>query len=528
MLVSLDATEPTKWMATIERLCADLRHPLHAAEPHPFCPYPGMIPFQAENAHVFYGREAEIQQMIQRLRHNNWLFIIGPSGSGKSSLVNAGLLPRLQTSKLFPKDFWLVRKLRLGTQPIQALQEVIGNDLSNLEHAITTLLTDNSQKKRLLLIIDQFEELFTTSERDVQSHLIKLLLEVGQTGNCLLLIVLRADFYTDLLCSDLWSVASGQRLEVTPLRGHALRDAIIRPAESVKVHLDPVLVERIQADAADEPGILPMIQETMVLLWDKMMRRFIPLHAYEQLGSEGYSGLQVAMAIKADAVLASLTPKQQIIARRIFLRLIQFGEGRRNTRRQQSVSALRYKNDESMLFEQTLQHLTNHRLLTLSGDEKGSDKKVDIAHEALIIGWPKLQIWLTEWQKAEQKRRLLEMKATEWEESAIGPLSKLLDPQGLREALTWLDTQDAKELGYSDTLLNFVEASKETTYTKLLDNIKKENPYKCFCTLCGVGFSTDNVYQCTKCSQYICFRCVWIFKRLENRHWQCPCGGELL
>src|SRR5215213_3506298 len=138
------------------------------------------------------------------------------------------------------------------------------------------------------------------------------------------------------MSSDLWPIDASQRLEIAPLRGAALRDAIARPAEELGVYLEAELLERLLADAADEPGVLPLVQETMVLLWENMQRRLVPLNAYEDLGGDGRNGLAVAIATKADATLAALSPEQQMIARRIFLRLVHFGEGRANTRRQQS------------------------------------------------------------------------------------------------------------------------------------------------------------------------------------------------
>src|SRR5438874_10229002 len=118
--------------------------------------------------------------------------------------------------------------------------------------------------------------------------------------------------------------------------------------------------------------------------------------AYTRLGGAGRSGLAVAIAMKADATLADLAPAQQAIARRIFVRLIQFGEGRADTRRQQPLAALRAAGDDPALFDATLRHLTDNRLLTLRGEEGSADRKVDIAHEALIAGWPALQGWLIE------------------------------------------------------------------------------------------------------------------------------------
>ncbi len=158
---------------------------------------------------------------------------------------------------------------------------------------------------------------------------------LAATPGCYVLLTVRADFYPDLMASLLWPEIQAHRAEVLPLGEAGLRQAIVRPAEDAGVFVETALVERLVADAAGEPGILPFVQETLVLLWEKVERCYLPLAAYEAL-----TGLQVAMADRAETALGSLGEEEQGIARRIFLRLIQFGEGRADTRRQQPVSAL--------------------------------------------------------------------------------------------------------------------------------------------------------------------------------------------
>jgi WD40 repeat protein len=259
--------------------------------------------------------------------------------------------------------------------------------------------------------------------------------------------------------SDLWPLDPSERVEIAPLRGATLAEAIGKPAEKVGVYLEAGLVERLLADAADEPGVLPLVQETMVLLWDKRERRLLPLRTYEELGQGNLSGLAVAIATRADAVFAQLDESQRKIARRIFLRLVQFGEGRADTRRQQRVSTLRAAGDEPNEFERTLKHLTDHRLLTLTGEEKDANRQVDIAHEALIAGWQRFRQWLNERRDAEQTRRRLEDKAREWERLGRGNAG-LLDDVELREAENWLRSADATDLGYSETLPELIDISR--------------------------------------------------------------------
>lgn len=429
---------------------------LRDALPAPPCPYPGMVPFREADARFFYGREGEIQQMLDHLRHQRFLLVIGPSGSGKSSLIAAGLLPRLEKSTYFPPGFWLVRAMRPLDHPLSALAACLEGDVGQPEQAVAALLAAHAPAQRLLLVIDQFEETFSLADKAERQQFMAALQALRRSPQCALVLALRADFYPDLMNSDLWPVDPGQRLEVAILRGDALRRAIRQPAADVEVDIDDALIERLVADLAGEPGALPMLQETLVLLWERMRRRQITLGDYEQLGEGERSGLAVAVARKADATVAELAPAEQVIAQRIFLRLIQFGEGRRDTRRQLPVADLRNVADDDQAFERTLEHLARNRLLTTSGEERGA-RRVDIAHEALITGWPRLQEWVSQRRAAEQTRRRLEGKASEWVQT--GQRGGLLDEYELQEAEHWLASEDAEELGYSQVLVDLVQAS---------------------------------------------------------------------
>ena len=438
-------------------------------ETPPPCPYPGMVPFGATDAPHFYGRTEEVARMVQLLRRQRFMMVIGPSGSGKSSLVYAGLLPELEKSRYFAENYWLIRTMRPGPHPTEVLAEIIGNGdkVRDFEPGkVDALLKAHPPAERLLLLVDQFEELFTQAGREEQTQFIAALQAFRVPENCALILTLRADFYPDLMTSYLWPVDASQRVEVAPLRGDALREAIERPASDVGVRIEDSLVTRLLADAADEPGALPLLQETMGLLWDDMEQRTLPLIAYERLSQDaghidgGISGLAVAIAMKADATLAELNERQQAIARRIFLRLIQFGEGRADTRRQQPVASLRAANDAEGEFEQTLEHLTANRLLTRSGGDDHYPPAVDISHESLIGGWSRLRGWADERREAEQIRRRLEGKASEWVRLGKGT-GGLLDDAELPEAERWLTSADAEHLGFDATLPELAEASQQ-------------------------------------------------------------------
>jgi hypothetical protein len=451
MLVGLRATTSAEQEAALNRLCVDLRHPLAPASLTPHCPYPGMVPFSEAQQDSFYGREREITELLDRLRAHPFVTVIGPSGSGKSSLVFAGLLPRLRQSTMFGSGEWVVISMRPGIKPVETLANELAGDPTNLAATIQQLLdTGDGSKKRLLLIIDQYEELFTLG--GPQKNTFELLIKevVGMSG-CYVVLTVRADFYADLMESPLWHDIQTSRMEVLPLDDEGLREAILRPAERVEVFIEPALIERLIDDAAGEPGALPLVQETLVLMWERIERRFLPLRAYEALvlpvgaysgthcRNQG-NGLQVAIALRADAALASLRPKpeeQKSISRDLLLRLVQFGEGRADTRRSQRLSDLVTVHAERDLFDQTLKHLIDCRLLTSDKDEGSSvERRIDIAHEALIQCWPNLQTWIAEKRESEIVRRKLSDKAREWKRlgSAKGGL---LDAVEISEAERW-------------------------------------------------------------------------------------------
>ena len=463
MLTALDATDPQGWEHAIETLLRDLRRPPPPPPERPACPYQGMVSFDEGDSKRFFGRSEEVQKLLNQLRLHPFLTVIGPSGSGKSSLVFAGLIPALRSSSLFGPGGWLVRILRPGDAPGEALALALGGDPDKPTHTATLLLAAQPDTRHLLLVVDQFEELFTrlarpTGRTRCSGHDTKAfqqaLLGLAATPGCYVLLTVRADFYSDLMASLLWPEIQAHRAEVLPLGEAGLRQAIVRPAEDAGVFVETALVERLVADAAGEPGILPFVQETLVLLWEKVERCYLPLAAYEAL-----TGLQVAMADRAEAALGSLGEEERGIARRIFLRLIQFGEGRADTRRQQPVSALAATGDVPTAFDKTLCHLAAQRLLTLSGEAEHVERTVDIAHEALIEGWPTLRRWLGERREVEQARRRLEAKAKEWVRLGQGE-GGLLDEVELLEAERWLPSADAAGLGRDAVVLAVIEASR--------------------------------------------------------------------
>lgn len=443
----LDCTDESRWAPATAQLRARLEQVEVTAEEIP-CPYVGMLRYGEDDASRFYGRQQESEELLQMLLAHRFTLVVGASGSGKSSLVFAGLIPLLRKRKA---EEWTIRVMRPGADPAARLKEALA-DLLTEEGVL------NPPAQRLLLVIDQAEELFAQSAPAARDEFIEAVRQLREGRTASVLLAMRADFYADLLKSGLWPIAREQILDIGQLRGPALRQAIEQPANDLLVHLQPTLVERLMSEMADEPGALPFLQETLVLLWTRRQRRLLTLSAYTTLDSQGRSGLSLAMATRADQAFARLAAEQQKGARRLFLRLIQFGEGRPDTRRQEVLAKLHSDGDDEQQVEQVVNALAAERLLTLDRAPDSPDTKVDLAHDALIAGWPRLTEWVSELRQAELTRRRLESKADEWRRFGRGH-DGLLDAAGLAEAQVWMATPAAADVGHSEDLRQLIGAS---------------------------------------------------------------------
>lgn len=433
--VRLDCTVRSRWETEVGRLRQLLQRGPPPEERLP-CPYPGLLAFGIEEAGLFFGRDQESDDISRRIRQQNFLLVVGPSGSGKSSLVSAGVLPRLTAADA---EGWLVQTLRPDAGALQRLADMAGDagasaSQDRFRESVDVLLSAVPGARRLLLFFDQAEAIFLLPPKDERALFLALLDRLRRVDKCVVLLAMRADFYADLMTSILWPVGRGERVEIAPLRSAALREAITRPAAGAGVYLEPVLIERLLRDAGEEPGALPLVQETMVLLWERMTRRLLTVSAYEDVGGQDRSGLAAALATRADAALASLSAVQRAIARRILLRLVQLGEGRQDTRRPQAVVALRTRRDDPAVFDATLRHLTDRRMVTMSADSE--EPVVDLGHEAMITHWPTLGGWIDESRADELARRRIERDSEDWRRNGRDPgdlyrRRKLADTQEL-------------------------------------------------------------------------------------------------
>ena len=460
LLVQLDfrSATPEVWRSETVRLRRYLDRP-ELTEPELLCPYPGMRPFSEHDAPRFFGRDRELDDIVRRLRYGEReIYLIGASGSGKSSLIAAGLIPRLRHGAHGTPRF-LVRSFRPGEWPLGRLADAIEGDLAALDAAIGQLVARHAPATSLLLVVDQLEELFAMAGAEQRIGFLAAVRQLRADPRCVLVFALRADFYSAFMESTLWSDLDGRisRTDLGALGGDNLRMVIEQPARHVGAYLQPALVERLLADAAAEPGALPLLQEALVQLWERRRRRLLALADYHALGDGTRSGLAFAVAQHADAVLRNLTREQEAIALRILLRLVSFGEGRADTRRQQPYSALRSEGEAPGDFDTVLQHLVANRLVTVTGDGKRGEVRVDLAHEVLIDAWPTFADAIRRSRVDEQCRRELEIAAVHWRNRGSGD-GGLLAADELTSAIAWR-ARSARLLGHSVDVVELLAAS---------------------------------------------------------------------
>jgi formylglycine-generating enzyme required for sulfatase activity len=404
--------------------------------PRPPCPYPGMRPFTTEQSGLFFGRDVEVADLRRRLRVEPLIVVIGPSGSGKSSLVMAGLLPRLDATQ------WTVRTFEPGADP----QGRLLKSVEGIVDIITTARRLDQGQVRLLVVVDQLEQIFAPNvAKQQRDAFIGSLLRLITISGVSVVLTVRADFYDELMNSALWDAAKSRRLDLGMLDDDSLRAAIVEPAARAGVSVEPALVERLVADAAHEPGMLPFVQETLVSLWESLEGRNLALQAYEEMvvaaqrsGSTASNGLEVAMEAHAKAAYTALNWDEQKVAQRILLRLIQLGDVERLTRRQQTEGELIVRDDEKQMVERVLESLARERLITLSGDAPGRERRVDLSHEALVHGWSSLEEWVCLGREAELLRREVEKASAVWQKENKGLRSSYLyRGVQLRQARKW-------------------------------------------------------------------------------------------
>jgi WD40 repeat protein len=430
-------------------------HALAQGEPVPAydgrCPFRGLSAFQPEDREFFFGREALVDKLRQKLASDPFLPVLGPSGSGKSSLVLAGLIPALQLDD----HEWAC--LRPGSDPVGALQG--------------TLRADDRPS---VLVIDQFEELFTLCPDEGQRRaFIDKLLKLADGGRRVVL-TLRADFWGE--CAPY--AALKERMEarqelVAPMNAAELRAAMEQQAAKVGLRFEADLSNTMLDEVAGEPGAMPLLQHALLELWKRRHGRWLRASEYRALG-----GVKQAIAQTADRLYDAFSVAEQKRVRDIFLRLTQLGEDAasgeewRDTRRRVSLAELVPAGSDPGATRALVTRLADAALVVTNWNAVSQQEEVEVAHEALIRHWGRLRGWLNEDREFLLWRQRLSGLLGEWERAQESDEALLRGPL-LIEAQKWFDkrSQDLSEEERS-----FINASR--ALRERLDGEEKERQKK--------------------------------------------------
>ncbi|MBE8523626.1 winged helix-turn-helix domain-containing protein [Amycolatopsis sp. H6(2020)] len=362
-------------------------------------PYLGLATFEEADADRFFGRRALLDDVLARLENHRFLSVFGPSGSGKSSFLRAGLLASVP--RAFPG--WSTRLLTPGGHPLRAL--AVGHPVPELE--IDPAAAARLVEPRTLVVVDQFEEVFTLCHDELErARFVEALICLAENPGVPARVVIgvRADFYPACAAHPaLVALLRDQQFLVGPMTEPELRAAITEPAAAAGLTVEAELADAVVAEVAGEPAALPLFSHALRETWQRREGDRLTVAAYHATG-----GVRGAIAQTADALYGALDARQARIARDVFLRLTAPGEGSADTRRRPRYAEL-FADGDAGEVTAVLHRLAGARLVTLDEDT------VTVAHEYLIRGWPKLRRWIDEDREFLRARARLTDHALEWE-----------------------------------------------------------------------------------------------------------------
>jgi WD40 repeat protein/class 3 adenylate cyclase len=411
-------------------------------------PYKGLRAFEESDAVDFFGREELVRQLVDRIADTRFLAVVGPSGSGKSSVVRAGLIPALRRGAVAGSDTWGIADMFPGTNPLDGLEAALlraapeppaslMDQLERDEHGLlrAVLRSLPSDGSELLVVIDQFEEVFTLVEDEaVRAHFLGSLEAAATDPHSRLRVVvtLRADFYDRPLLYRGFAELFKSRVEaVVPLSPGELEQAISGPARRVDVSLEPALTAAMLTDVAEEPGALPLMEYALTELFDRRDGRVLALQTYRELG--GVSG---ALGRRAEELFDEHDADGKEAARQLFLRLVALGEGTEDTRRRVARSEIASLDVDQGAMAAVLDAFGASRLLSFDRDPRTGAPTIELAHEAILSAWPRLHRWIVAAREDLRIERRLGAAAGEWVDAGRDP-SFLLQGSRLEQAASW-------------------------------------------------------------------------------------------
>jgi len=450
------------------------------------CPYKGLEFFDLndEDPKYFFGREALTNQLLDQVRTTNFIALVGASGNGKSSVLRAGLLHQLRLGRrIAGSEQWQIIMMRPDAQPMKNLATAFlpadGSQLDRAEAlgraegllreggAGLARLVEAAPADRVVLVVDQFEEVFTRCDdiNEREQFFACLMGALQETGDKLCLIIaMRSDFVGKCLERDYSGLAQHVQenmISVLPMQPEELRDAIWKPAAQVGLTVEDALVTQMLNDIQGAPGSLPLLQYTLKELWQRRRDNQLVLSAYQALG-----GINGTLDKRATELYESFDPDQQRTVRHIFQQLTQLGEGTEDTRRRvfldNLISEPLHPAERVKTVVERLADKDNRLLVTsevVSKDDLVERRAiVDVAHEALIRHWRLLRQWIEQNRDLLRQQRRIEASAVTWQEHEKSK-GYLLQGLPLDEAMQF-QKQQAETFPLSDAARAFIQRSR--------------------------------------------------------------------
>ncbi len=387
-------------------------------------PFKGLRAFQEADVSDFFGRQTLVNDLLETLSTNRFVTVIGPSGSGKSSVVRAGLIPALRNGAIDGSADWFVADMVPGANPFEELATALLGVTASPAIPLMQLFRSNSNgiseaiklslpspDSQLVLVIDQFEEVFTLIEDEDEraQFLSGLLNAVNDSESCIrLVITMRADFYDrPLLYPEFGELVRSHMQTVLPLTRNQLEEVISYPILQSGAMMEPGLVDLIIQDVKEQPGVLPLLQYALTELFDRHEDGTLTTLAYNDIG-----GVVGALAKRAEEVYLSLDTQHQAIARQLFLRLVTLNDSGHDTRRRVSREELAAFDIQQL--NTVLDAFGQARLLTFDRDPTTRTPTVEVSHEALIYRWATLTGWIETSREDIRLHRRLMNEINEW------------------------------------------------------------------------------------------------------------------
>jgi WD40 repeat protein/DNA-binding SARP family transcriptional activator len=398
--------------------------------PTDVCPYKGLARFEAVDAEFFFGREQVVAEAIGHLVGGRFLALVGPSGSGKSSLMRAGLMHALGSGALPGSERWAHSAIRPGNHPLDALGDAL-----------------NEKREHSILAVDQFEEVFTAcSDVTERTAFLDALTEAAAAPDATttIVIAMRADFYGR--CAEhrgLASLLASHQILVGPMDADELRRAIELPAQRADLTVEEELVDSLVSDIVGQPGGLPLLSTALLELWTHRRDRTLHLDDYLRAG-----GVEGAVARLAEEAFGRLDADGQAAAKRILLRLGAPGEGAEVVRRRAPLSE--FDLDRDAAASRAMAVFTDARLVTVA------EGTAEVAHEALLHEWPRLRTWLEDDAEGRKLHRHVTESSHTWDDGEHDP-ADLYRGARLTAAWEWAEPHQAD---LNDLEREFLRASR--------------------------------------------------------------------